>query len=433
MASGPADTRAPAAWIVIYAMIDTDDLEIGYPESIVSCKRTIYSATPENRPRVFVMMARDARTEAKANYFDEQTLNDWLMDAAYGSGLVEEVGLDHVQLLLAESTKPAPSPALDISEFLALKIPPRQNMLAPWLPVQGLAMIHAPRGIGKTHVALGASWAISVGKGFLRWVAPQPRRVLILDGEMPATVLQERFNRIAAASQYYPEPGYLKILAADIQPDGLPDLSEPGVQAQYYAPFIAAADLVVVDNLSTLCRTLKENDADSWQPVQSWALSIRRMGKSVLLIHHGGKSGAQRGTSRKEDVLDTVMSLRKPPDYSADQGARFEIHFEKARGFHGPEAEPFEARLIGEQWSEAEIRSGDDDETLRALHKSGLSVREISDRTGVPRSTVHRRLQDCPTGQTLGASRGTVPEHRTNGSFRTSGTSGTHGTATNAQ
>jgi hypothetical protein len=414
-------------------MIDTDDLEIEYPESIVSCKRAIYGAPPENRPRVFVMMARDARAEAKANYIDEQTLNDWLMDAAYGSGLVEEVGLDHVQLLLAESTKPAPSPALDIAEFLALKIPPRQNILAPWLPVQGLAMIHAPRGIGKTHVALGASWAVSVGKGFLRWVAPQRRRVLILDGEMPATVLQERFNRIAAASQFYPEPGYLKILAADIQPDGLPDLSEADVQTQYYAPFIAAADLVVVDNLSTLCRTLKENDADSWLPVQSWALSIRRMGKSVLLIHHGGKSGAQRGTSRKEDVLDTVMSLRKPPDYSADQGARFEIHFEKARGFHGPEAEPFEARLIGEQWSEAEIRSGDDDETLAALHKSGLSVREISDRTGVPRSTVHRRLQDRPTGQTLGASRGTVPEHRTNGSFPASGTSGTLGTATNAQ
>jgi hypothetical protein len=411
-------------------MIDGSDIE--QDESILSCKRTICGATQENRPRVFIMMARDARAAAKANYIDDQTLNDWLMDAAYGSGLVGEVGIDQVQNLLADSTKPAPSQALDISEFLDLKIPPRQTMLAPWLPMQGSAMIHAPRGVGKTHVALGASWAVSVGKGFLRWVAPQPRRVLILDGEMPATLLQERFKRIAAASQCYPNPGYLRILAADIQPQGLPDLSEPGVQTQYYAPFIADADLVVVDNLSTLCRTLKENDADSWLPVQSWVLSIRRMGKSVLLIHHGGKSGTQRGTSRKEDVLDTVMSLRKPPDYSADQGARFEIHFEKARGFHGPEAEPFEARLTGEQWSESEIRSGDDDETLAALRKSGLSVREISDRTGVPRSTVHRRLQDFPTGQTLGASRGTVPEHHTNGSFRTLGTSGTHGLTANA-
>ena len=92
----------------------------------------------------------------------------------------------------------------------------------------------------------------------------------------------------------------------------------------------------------------------------------------MLVIHHGGKSGMQRGTSRKEDVLDTVIGLRKPPDYQADQGARFEIHFEKARGFYGPEAEPFEARLMGDQWLESSIRSGDDLETLNALRQQGL-------------------------------------------------------------
>ena len=155
---------------------------------------------------------------------------------------------------------------------------------------------------------------------------------------------------------------------------------------------IGNADLVIVDNLSTLCPSLKENEADSWLPVQDWALSLRRANKSVLLIYHGGKGGTQRGTSRKEDALDTVMSLRRPPDYSPTEGARFECHFEKARGFHGPDAEPFEARLIGQQWQIGPIKSGDDTETLKALHTQGLSVRDIADRTGVPRSTVHRRL-----------------------------------------
>ena len=53
-------------------------------------------------------------------------------------------------------------------------------------------------------------------------------------------------------------------------------------------------------------------------------------------------------------MLDTVIALRKPPDYQADQGARFEIHFEKSRGFFGPEAEPFEVRLVGKLWQEFE-------------------------------------------------------------------------------
>jgi|SRR6516162_856742 hypothetical protein len=38
----------------------------------------------------------------------------------------------------------------------------------------------------------------------------------------------------------------------------------------------------------------------------NWALQLRRAGKSVILIHHAGKSGRQRGTSRKEDALEPL-------------------------------------------------------------------------------------------------------------------------------
>jgi putative DNA primase/helicase len=192
-------------------------------------------------------------------------------------------------------------------------------------------------------------------------------------------------------SELLPDPEYLRIAAADTFRDGLPNLNNPEAQ-QRYANIIRDADLVIVDNLSTLCPTIKENDADSWAPVVEWELSLRRQNKSVALLHHAGKGGSQRGSSRKEDVLDTVMSLRRPPDYSPAQGARFEVHFEKARGFWGPEAEPFEVRLVEREWTISPIKSGDDPETLKALHAQGLSVRDIADRTGVPRSTVHRKL-----------------------------------------
>ena len=281
--------------------------------------------------------------------------------------------------------------SMDVHKFLATEFPVRELMLAPWLPCKGLTLLHAPRGLGKTHVANGVAFGVASATGFLRWKANQARRVLLLDGEMPAVALQERLRLVSEASTVQPADDFLRIAAADIQDTGLPDLASPDAQ-KFYEPLIADRDLVIVDNLSTICRGMKENEADSWVPVQNWALSLRRAGKSALFIHHGGKSGAQRGTSRKEDVMDTVMALRRPPDYSAEDGARFEVHFEKARGFHGPDAEPFEARLIRNQWQLSSIKTGDDDTTLHALRKQGLTIRDISDRTGIPRSTVSRRL-----------------------------------------
>ncbi len=77
--------------------------------------------------------------------------------------------------------------------------------------------------------------------------------------------------------------------------------------------------------------------------MQNWLLRLRRKGIAVLLIHHAGINGRQRGTSRREDALDTVIALRRPVDYSPKEGARFEVHIEKARALVGEGALPFEA------------------------------------------------------------------------------------------
>jgi AAA domain len=285
--------------------------------------------------------------------------------------------------------------AMNYDDFLRRKLPPREMMLAPWLLKQGIAMAHAPRGIDKTHFAHGVAWAVAAGGKFLRWTTPSgPFRVFLLDGEMPGVLLQERLRKVVEASGLVPPtPDHMRIAAADLRREGRPDLADASAQ-QFYADIIADADLIVADNLSTLCRSLKENEADSWAPVQAWCLEQRRNGKSVLLIHHDGKNGGQRGTSKKEDVLDTVIGLRRPPDYEADQGARFEVHFEKARGFYGADAGPFEVSLIDSEWKDAPLRSGTDAETLTALKRVGMSLREIEGRTGIPRSTLHRRLRE---------------------------------------
>jgi putative DNA primase/helicase len=122
-------------------------------------------------------------------------------------------------------------------------------------------------------------------------------------------------------------------------------------------------------------------------------LRHRRAGRAVVILHHAGKGGTQRGTSRREDVLDTVIALRRPENYSPEQGARFEVHFEKTRGFYGNDAQPFEARYEvqdqGAVWTRVEISDADRARVVAAM-KDGMSIREAADYLEMHKSKVER-------------------------------------------
>lgn len=303
------------------------------------------------------------------------------------------MGLVHVNDLL-EKIAPRP-PALqvtDVKDFIQMQLPPRENILSPWLPAQGLAMIYAPRGVGKTHIALGIAYAVVSNTPFLGWQPLKAHGVLYLDGEMPAALMQERLSALVKTELIAP----FKLITPDLQNNAMPDLATYKGQAML-APFLEDIDLIIVDNISTLCRHTKENEADSWTPVQEWALSMRASGKSVLFIHHAGKGGNQRGTSKREDILDTVIALKRPENYKAKDGAVFEIHFEKARGFLGADAQPFEAQLMTQpneplKWITRLLQDTSYDQVIN-LASQGHTQKEIAAQMNIHKSNISRSIQ----------------------------------------
>ena len=314
-----------------------------------------------------------------------------LLDA--DAGIVESV-LPETKPRQIES-KFVPLHALDAHDLALMQFKMREVILNPVLHTQDLCMIFAARGIGKTHFALSMAFALATGGTFAKWNAPKPRKVLYLDGELPGAVMQKRL--LMHCPNVEPEPGYLRIFTPDLLPDGqaLPDLSTFEGQEAIDAT-IEDAEVVFIDNLSCWARTGRENEAESWLPVADWILGLRRRGIAVVLIHHAGKGGQQRGTSKREDLLDVVIGLSRPNDYDPSQGAVFVAEFTKARNLTGTDAESIELKLGGDDdraiWTWRTVESSTYDRIV-ALTKEGLKPNEICVELEINKSTVSRHLR----------------------------------------
>ena len=117
----------------------------------------------------------------------------------------------------------------------------------------------------------------------------------------------------------------------------------------------------------------------------------------MLFVHHAGKSGQQRGSSKKEDILDAVISLKQQEEYDPEEGACFEIHFEKARHFFGNDAAPFYARLTEkEDRSEWQISMSQMEKEVLAIAEllnQGFTIEEMAEKTNLTKSKVETRMK----------------------------------------
>ncbi len=288
--------------------------------------------------------------------------------------------------------------AIDAVDLIALELPPKKTILSPWLESQSLSMIYAPRGIGKTHVSLGIGYAVASGGNFLRWSAAEAREVLFVDGEMAASDLKDRLGLLHADKGTTRTAKPLKIITPDLQHYGTPDISTIEGQTQIDAHISPTTELIILDNLATLAKSGIENEAESWQPIQDWLLRLRASGKSVLFIHHAGKNGNQRGTSAREDVLDTVIQLQRPSGYRPEDGASFDVIFNKSRSLAGNDIARFSASLKtnAEGQAEWQISGGvvERDQKMLDLKNDGLNQSEIAAELNIDKSTVSRRIRE---------------------------------------
>jgi len=213
------------------------------------------------------------------------------------------------------------------ADLEAMQVPKRTRLLDRWLCAADLGYIFAPRGVGKTWLAMALPSAISQGNSLGQWQAgEQACSVLYVDGEMPLELTQYRSRALALGA------GSVTYLHHETVFDTL-EASLNIALGEHRAALTALIvekgfQCLILDNLSALASGVDENKGNEYEPIGQWLLELRRRKITVIVIHHAGRNGLMRGHSKREDACSWILELRDAKQES-ETGAKFISHFAK--------------------------------------------------------------------------------------------------------
>lgn len=264
---------------------------------------------------------------------------------------------------------------LSSTDFLQQKIRKPKKYLMPWLREGSINMVFGPRGVGKTWLCMIISYILTreqpknneltVGP----WEVKRPCSVVYLDGEMAEPDLQENMKGLAKSLPPEDPERPLHILSANRfakQYEEQPNLASKKWRENIYNLLKKNPNIkvLVLDNAAALTPGIVENCKEEWDPINQWLISLRHLGVSTILVHHAGKGGEQRGTSGREDAMDTVIKVDYPSDYDPSKHhAYFKVQFTKSRNLKpGDDKKAFSLEImmdddLGLIWQETDAIS----------------------------------------------------------------------------
>lgn len=298
------------------------------------------------------------------------------------------------------------SQSIRLGDFLDAELDQDQQLLGKMILAKSIGMIAGPRGGGKSWTALILAYAIAAGKTILPWGTGSGSRVLYLDGEMRASGMQERFKLLHArntdASSKAKAESNFYLLSRDFVGDPIGSIDTEEGLKNIDANIHPSTKLIVVDNLSAWTSGGRE-DGSSWSTIKNWLIGKRLQGIAVMIIHHTGKNGQQRGSSMHEDLLDYSILLSPTAIGTGGDETHFGIEHKKLRD-HIPE---LRQKYRGKFWTDSDMLRfefqpegvviSDRDSKIFELHDAGKTMKQIGEAVGVSAATVSRAIKGRPS------------------------------------
>src|SRR5262249_3301528 len=217
---------------------------------------------------------------------------------------------------------------LTASALHNLKLTPRKKLLGDWFAEGDCGFIFAPRGGGKTFFGLAIARALSKPGKLGDWQATEAVKVLYVDAGRPRDLMRQRIEGVDASRENFL---FLNHEILFDRTGKVINIANQEIQEAITQCCVASRTKVLfLDNLSTLASGMRENEADSWELVNPWLLDLRRRKIAVVIVHHAGRSGEMRGTSKREDNVFWIIALDDAKENAEDKrGARFVSRFTK--------------------------------------------------------------------------------------------------------
>jgi hypothetical protein len=160
--------------------------------------------------------------------------------------------------------------------------------------------------------------------------------------------------------------------------------------------------VLFIDNLSTAAFGLKENEADSWERMLPWLLDLRRRKIAVVIVHHAGRSGEMRGTSKREDSVFWILALDDTKkNAELKRGARFVSRFAKPSRNCQEEIPAYEWHFVTEASGEVTIshKQAHALDVFRSIVEAGVTEnKQIAAAMKVPEYVISRLAKKAVDG-----------------------------------
>lgn len=293
--------------------------------------------------------------------------------------------------------------SMTLDKFLERKFGEDKMLLGSMVREKTIGMVAGPRGGGKSWLVLMFCYSIAGGKSLEPWGQGGGVQVVYLDGEMRAAGLQERLQLLHSHNKKEVSiakvESNLHIISRDCIGSSIGSIDTEEGQAAIDQLIPSGVKLIVVDNLSAWTSGGRE-DSSSWATIKNWLITKRVQGIAVLLVHHAGKNGQQRGSSAHEDLLDYSILLGPLPGTPTRKDTRFSVEHTKLRD-HIPELRQRYEYSIWVEDEELKFEclpvgfaiSANVAEMARLRDDEDFTLEKIGKHFGVSKSTVSRALK----------------------------------------